>query len=523
MAKASHLGSRHSNRNQRARRRPTEESNPLSAFVKTIHTVDIVRLNDDGDGVGLIDDVTVFVRGALPGENVRVEVTEAHRRHLIAQVVEWLGVEGHRSSGVEVLRLSGIEEQRTSRVEEQRSSDEQDEVSGDAVTSNSQDILSLDRVTPLCGVFEACGGCQLQHVSYRGQLLHKRSVVVNALQRIGRFSEFVVQPTIGMDEPWRYRNQIQVPLKWDEESLSLSQGFFAPGSHTVVQTNSCALVPEVVEQTMTLVPKALTEVLGPDAAFVHHLIIRFSVHTGEQMLILGVSRRLRQERELMDALMVGSIVSLAMTVQERSTGPVWGKTVEHLAGKRVLTERLGDVEFLISPRSFFQVNTRQAEVLTKLVQDRAALSGNETILDAYCGTGTFSLTLARFVKQTVGIETVVAAVHDARENARVNRIDNARFEVGEVEQLLPEWVRHGQKFDVAVLDPPRKGCHPDVLRALIDAGIPKIVYVSCNPSTLARDVRLLADEGYQLGEFQPVDMFPQTSHVECVVAAFKSL
>ncbi|QSO48340.1 23S rRNA (uracil(1939)-C(5))-methyltransferase RlmD [Alicyclobacillus mengziensis] len=468
------------------------EENPLQAWVGTVQELNMIRFNDDGDGVARLEDVTVFVPGALPGESVRVRVVAAHKRHLVGEVVEWVTKQ-------EVL------------------------LEGQASHNQAADNrVSPVRVTPMCPVFDRCGGCQLQHMSYTTALEHKRQVVGNALLRIGHLEKFEVLPTIGMDEPWRYRNQIQVPLRYDPKTEQLVQGFFASGSHSIIETTSCALVPRAVEETMAAVPRQISRVLGKESSAVHHLIIRHSMHTNEQMVILGVRKQPASVKDLIKSLFHPPIVSLAMTVQENPTGPVWGDSVEILAGKPSLKEQLDEVEFLISPRSFFQVNTKQAEVLTELARQRCAFQGDEIVLDAYCGTGTFSLTMAHHAKEIVGIEAVAPAVFDARENAKQNGIQNVRFEVGVVEHVLPRWVEQGIRFDVAVVDPPRKGCHPDVLQALVHANIPRVVYVSCNPATLARDVRILVDAGYQPGAFQPVDMFPQTNHVECVVSLVRS-
>lgn len=457
--------------------------NPLEHFVGEERELQIVRLNDDGDGVGRLEDVTVFVRGALPGESVLARVTNAHRRHLSAELL-------HVESSTAL-----------------------------QVQDNNNTTVQRMRTLPLCPVSDTCGGCQLQHISYQAQLDHKQQVVAGALKRIGKFADALVLPTIGMDDPWRYRNQIQMPVDYDEASGELRQGFFAVGSHQIIETSECLLVPESVERTMEELPKQIVQHLGAEARFVHHLIIRHSRHTGEQMVILCVRRHFSGLEALARTLLCDPVVSVAVTVQEHPTGPVWGHVVEVLAGKDAIKEELDGVEFLISPRSFFQVNTVQAEVLTTLAKERCNLTGDEVILDAYCGTGTFSLTLARYAKETVGVEAISAAIEDAKQNAEINAVGNATFVVGNVEEVLPKWVGEGRSFDVAVLDPPRKGCHPDVLQALVNAGIPRIVYVSCNPATLARDARILEDTGYRFGPFQPVDMFPHTSHVECVVAA----
>ncbi|MCL6452114.1 MAG: 23S rRNA (uracil(1939)-C(5))-methyltransferase RlmD [Alicyclobacillus sp.] len=456
-------------------------------------TILVERLNDDGDGVGRFRGWTAFVPGALPGETVTVQVTAVHRRHLEAVVMD-----------------------------------------------GSVHPRSPLRATPLCGVFSQCGGCQLQHLTYDAQLRQKQAVVVNALRRIGRFAvvhpdgttnpasdlapnegleplAIRVRPTLGMAFPWRYRNQIQVPVTWDDATKRLKPGFFAARSHRPIPVSACHLVPEDVERSMNDVPAELSRTLGTGAADIHHLVFRHSRATGEQMLIVCARRDTPALRAACRSLQRDPIVSVALTIQPQPTGPIWGNEVDVLAGKSALTERLGSVEYLVSPRSFFQVNTEQAEVLTQLVRQMAGSALLHSVLDAYCGTGTFSLALAPCAEQVMGIEAVAAAVADARRNAVHNGIGNAQFTAGEVEHVLPRWAEEGRTFDLAVIDPPRKGCRKEVLQALRHARIPRIVYVSCNPSTLARDLRWLVDDGYTVSDVQPVDMFPQTAHVECVV------
>ncbi|GMA50018.1 hypothetical protein GCM10025857_13750 [Alicyclobacillus contaminans] len=309
---------------------------------------------------------------------------------------------------------------------------------------------------------------------------------------------------------------MQVPLRFDPAIHRLRQGFFGPSSHRLVETNHCRLEPEAMEDTIQSAVSMLNTKLGDVAQPIHHLIVRQSFATQEQMLILCVRQPGVLALDVVRALMnLPHVVTVAETVQPRPHGPVWGKDVRILAGSPHLVERIGPLEFLISPRSFFQVNTAQAEVLYREALAAADVQAEDTVLDAYCGTGTLSLMFASKAQRVVGIETIAAAVHDARKNAKHNGMDNVEFIVGEVERVLPEQIRGGAHYDIALLDPPRKGCHPAVLHSLASARPRKIVYVSCNHVTLARDLRMLADAGYEVSYVQPVDMFPQTGHVEC--------
>jgi 23S rRNA (uracil1939-C5)-methyltransferase len=435
------------------------------------YEVEAVRLNDDGDAVASIQGVTVFVPHLLPGERATVEITHVERRFARAAIVER---HGEGSSG--------------------------------------------DRVAAMCSVFGLCGGCSLQHLSYEAQLRHKQNVVRQALLRTAKLPDVTVHPTLGMKHPWRYRNQVQVPLRYDKDAGKIVTGFYAPQSHRIVPTNVCHLEPDEMEATVASAADVVAEVLGGDAAHIHHLIARRSWTTGEQMLVLVSDRDGLEWTTVAKRLgELPHVVSVAYTVQPNRGGPVWGKTVHVVWGKAVLTEVIEGMEYLISPRSFFQVNTEQARVLYQKTLAYAQVTPDDTVLDAYCGTGTISTLLARHAKRVIGIESIPAAVEDAKRNAKHNGIDNAEFLVGEVERVLPPLVAKGLTLDVAVLDPPRSGCDQRVLDAVIQAKPRRIVYVSCNHATLARDLRRLVDGGYQVMEVQPVDMFPQTSHVECVV------
>ncbi|WP_083430403.1 23S rRNA (uracil(1939)-C(5))-methyltransferase RlmD [Alicyclobacillus macrosporangiidus] len=431
------------------------------------YAVEAVRLNDDGDGVASVGGLTVFVPGLLPGEQADIEITAVERRFARGRIV---------------LRR------------------------GDAQA----------RVAPPCAAFGICGGCQLQHLAYDAQLAHKREVVVQALRRIARMEGVTVHPTLGMAAPWRYRNQVQVPLSFDPATRSLTPAFFAPGSHALVPVPGCHLEPVEMERTIRAVADELTSSLGARAARVHHLIVRQSFTTGAQMVVFAAEAEdVPLEEVAQRVLAIPPVVSVARTVQPNRHGLVWGRTVDVLAGDHHLTERIGDLEFLISPRSFFQVNTLQARRLYETALAYAEVRPGDRVLDGYCGTGTLALMFARRVRQVAGIEAVAAAVADARVNAAHNGIDNASFVTGQVERVLPRWTAEGRRFDVVLLDPPRRGCDRRVLDAVLEARPRRVVYVSCNPATLARDLRVLCDGGYHVAEVQPVDMFPQTSHVEC--------
>lgn len=433
------------------------------------------RLNDDGDGVARTTaGMTVFVPDLLPGESAEVVLTEVEKRFARARVVARKG---------------------TSPLREQ----------------------------PVCSVFGECGGCQLQHVAYAAQLRHKQSIIEYTLRPSAGFNEVRVLPTLGMEFPFRYRNQVQVAVRYEPNRKRYAAGFFAPASHEIVETAQCQLEPLEMEQTVQKVLSILNEASDSRAFLVHHLIVRQSFTNGEEMVILALGRALDEKHEVVRRITeLPQVVSLGQTVQPRPHGPVWGPTVELLQGVPHLRERLGDLEFLISPRSFFQVNTEQALRLYERVRDYAQVAAEDTVLDAYCGTGTISLFLAATARRVVGIESIGAAIEDARLNAEHNRVNNVEFVIGEVERVLPKRLASGESFDVVILDPPRRGCHPDVLASVIAAKPRRIVYVSCNHATLARDLKALMGGGFEVVEAQPVDMFPQTNHVETCVLLVRS-
>lgn len=437
--------------------------------VGQVLAVEALRLNDDGDGVASVNGMTLFVVGLLPGERAEVQITRVERRFARAKLV-----------------------------------------------SLSAQAPSV-RTSPLCGVFESCGGCQLQHVSYEAQLLHKQKVVEGTLARMAKLPDVEVSPTLGMTHPWRYRNQVQVPLEYHAETNTVVTGFFQGQSHSIVETDVCHLETTAMESLIQMIRVQLPDWLGKRARHIHHLIVRQSFLNGQLMVIFVTEVESMDWSRAIEGLSVTpNVASIAMTHQPKRNGPVWGKTVNLLFGEPYLTERIDDLEFLISPRSFFQVNTRQTEVLYRCAVDFAELQPHHTVLDAYCGTGTMTLMFARHAQFVTGIETIRPAILDARNNALHNRLENTDFVVGNVEDVLPKWVQEGKTFDVVVLDPPRVGCDPLVIASILRVLPERVVYVSCSHATFARDARLLVDGGYQLTKVQPVDMFPQTSHVECV-------
>jgi len=460
---------------------------------------EIIGLTHDGEGVGRVDGYTLFVRGAVPGERVEAEVAS-------------IGKSFGRARMTKVL-----------------------------------DAGDSRRVAPPCPIYDSCGGCQLQHLEYGEQLRWKRQHVVNALTRIGKLAvagegggaaaegaaaadrqsarlPVIVHPTIGMDEPWRYRNKAQVPIGHGEGGLI--GGFYEMGSHDIVDMDGCLIQQDENVDTVRAVKEAarLLSVSAYNRAtgrgLLRHVVVRHARTTGQRMVVLVTNGRdIPHVRELVGLIRerVPGVVSICQNVQTAATPVVFGEETRTLWGEDVIYDEIGGIRFAISPRSFFQVNPEQTERLYGKAVEYAALTGSETVIDAYCGIGTISLFLARHADRVYGVEIVPEAIEDARSNARLNGIANAKFEAGAAEVVMPRWQAEGVQPDVIVVDPPRKGCDPALIATMLELRPERIVYVSCDPSTLARDLRLLEDGGYRTVEVQPVDMFPHTTHVECVI------
>ncbi|TDL30596.1 23S rRNA (uracil(1939)-C(5))-methyltransferase RlmD [Jeotgalibacillus sp. S-D1] len=436
--------------------------------------VTIEDLTHEGHGVGKVEGYPLFIPNALPGEAIDVKVVKTTKNYGFGRLMEW-----HEKSP--------------------------------------------DRVEPPCPVYDRCGGCQLQHLSYEGQLKAKQKQVQEVLARIGKLPHVPVHPTIGMEEPWRYRNKSQVPIgRSDGRVIS---GFYAKRSHEIVDVNQCIIQEQVSDQVMQLVKEKANELgIQPYDELRHkgvlrHVVIRYGRTSGEVMVVLVTrSNHVPHLSELVDMLKenIKGLTSIVHNVNNQKTNVIMGDQTTVLWGREVIYDSIGNIQFAISARSFYQINPVQTEVLYQTALEYAELTGEESVVDAYCGIGTISLFLAQKAKKVYGVEIVEQAIEDAKINAELNGIDNAEFEAGPAEVVIPRWHKEGKKADVIVVDPPRKGCDEALLTTILEMKPKRVVYVSCNPGTLARDLRVLEDGGYQTKKVQPVDMFPQTSHVEAV-------
>ena len=383
---------------------------------------------------------------------------------------------------------------------------------------------SPDRVVPACPVARQCGGCQFQAMAYEKQLELKQKKVKNNLVRIGGLAQVEVQPVIGMESPFRYRNKTQVPFGKDKEGKIVA-GFYAGRTHSIIDQEDCLLAQPVCQTIIHIMKQFMEEFrIEPydeqaHRGLVRHLLIRNGYYTGQIMVCVVINgTKLPHKEELVRRLCeIEGMTSICLNINRERTNVIMGKQMVWLYGKRCIEDMIGDIRYQISPLSFFQVNSLQTKKLYDTALAFASLTGEEIVWDLYCGIGTISLFLARHAKMVYGVEIVEPAVEDAKRNALANGIANAQFFVGKAEEVLPEKYRTEQvKADVIVVDPPRKGCEETLLETIVSMQPERIVYVSCDSATLARDLKYLTGMGYEVKKVQPVEMFAMGAHVETV-------
>lgn len=452
---------------------PVAKNQTLELFVED--------MTDNGEGIGKKDGYPLFVSGAVVGDRVEALVLKAGRGYGFAK---------------------------TLRVIEP----------------------SPDRVEPRCPVAAPCGGCQLQNLSYEAQLAFKQKKVSSCLSRIGGIAEPPVRPILGMEEPWRYRNKAQYPVAPGEGDVALC-GFYGSRSHRIVQNQDCLLGSRLQTRILVAVKDWMEECdIEPydettGRGLLRHILIRDNQDGSQAMVCLVINaRKLPEADRLAEHLAaVPSVVSISYNINLERNNVILGRQTKPVKGPLYIEDRIGDNLYRVSPGSFFQVNKRQTAVLYREALAAADLSGTETVWDLYCGTGTITLFLAQSAAKVYGVEVAASAVKDAKANAARNGIANAEFFEGRAEEFLPALYREGKlTADVVVVDPPRKGCGKELVDTLLELAPGKIVYVSCDPATLARDVKLLSGK-YDLVYAQPVDMFPQTVGVECVCKLVKKV
>jgi 23S rRNA (uracil1939-C5)-methyltransferase len=433
-------------------------------------------LTHDGAGVAKVDGYPVFVPKALPGEKAKIKIIKTNKSYGIGRILE--------------------------------------------LHEKSPDHVEITKADA-----HKYGGCQLAHISYEGQLKFKENQVRQVLARIGKLEGVRIHPIIGMDNPWHYRNKAQVPV--GEKDGKLIAGFFKPRSHEIIDTDESLIQIPEVNEAVNVVKEVCSELQIPayneenHKGVLRHIMARYGMESGELMVVLVTrTEKIPHQDELVARIVsrLPKLKSVIQNVNPKRTNVILGNKTRTLWGDDVIYDMIGKVKFAISALSFYQVNPVQTKVLYEKALEYAELSGSETVIDAYCGIGTISLFLAQKARNVFGVEVVPEAIEDAKRNAELNGITNAKFEAGAAEVVIPKWYEAGNKADVLVVDPPRKGCGESLLRTILEMKPKKVVYVSCNPATLARDLRILEDGGYSTVEVQPVDMFPHTVHVECCVS-----
>lgn len=446
--------------------------------------VEIEDIGVSGEGIGKVNGYTLFVKDALIGDSVEAVVTKAKKNYGYAKMLRVLNP-------------------------------------------------SQYRVQKQCPVARQCGGCQIQELSYEAQLEFKTKKVYGNLERIGGFTpEFldkVMEPICGMENPFNYRNKAQFPIGTDKEG-NIITGFYAGRTHQIIPNMECALGVDVNQEILKIIVDFMNR-YGVSAydettqrGLVRHVLIRYGFKTGEIMVCLVINGdKIPKSEKLVDKLtQIPGMTSITYSVNRENTNVIMGKEIGVLWGQGYITDYIGDVKYQISPLSFFQVNPVQTEKLYGLALEYAGLEGNETVWDLYCGIGTISLFLAQKAKKVYGVEIIPQAIDDARNNAKINGIENAEFFVGKAEEVLPEqYEKNNVHADVIVVDPPRKGCDETLLRTMVQMAPKRIVYVSCDSATLARDLKYLCENGYEVRKVKPVDQFPHTVHVETVVLLSK--
>ncbi|MFI2981792.1 MULTISPECIES: 23S rRNA (uracil(1939)-C(5))-methyltransferase RlmD [Bacillus] len=434
-------------------------------------------LTHEGAGVAKVQGFPIFVPNALPEEKAQIKVTRVKKGFAFGRLIELKEESPHRTDAP-------------------------------------------------CPIYKQCGGCQLQHMTYEGQLLFKQKQVKDVLERIGKLdlSNVTVHPTLGMEDPWNYRNKAQVPV--GEREGGLVAGFYQQRSHDIIDMSACLIQQSKNDEAVQAVKDICTS-YGVKAyneerhkGWLRHIMVRYGVVTGEMMIVfITRTSDFPHKAKIIEDITAQfpHVKSIVQNINPNKTNVIFGNETNVIWGEEYIYDLIGDVKFAISARSFYQVNPEQTKVLYDKALEYAELQGEETVIDAYCGIGTISLFLAKQAKKVYGVEIVPEAIEDAKRNAELNGITNAEFAVGEAETVIPKWYEEGITADTLVVDPPRKGCDEALLRTIIDMKPKRVVYVSCNPGTLARDLRVLEDGGYQTLEVQPVDMFPHTNHVECCV------
>ena len=446
--------------------------------------ITIESMGTEGEGIGRYEGLTLFVKDAVKGDKVRVKVMKMKKTYGYARLME--------------------------------------------IIESSQ-----FRVEPRCPVARQCGGCTIQHVDYDYQLKFKEDKVIDCLERIGGINNAreYMEPIVGMEHPWYYRNKAQFPVGRGKDG-SVKIGFYAGHSHNIIDMTNCM----IQDKANTPIIKAIKELINEfpeelepyneekNTGVLRHIVTRVAAATDDAMVCLVINKddlSNKVKNAIVEKLRaaLGRISSICLNVNKKNTNVILGDKIINVYGNAYITDYIGDVKFEISPLSFFQVNPVQTKHLYDIALEYASLSGNENVWDLYCGIGTISLFLAKNAGHVMGVEIVPEAINDAKRNAEINGINNVDFYVGSAQEVVPAMYKENNgacRADVVVVDPPRKGCDVKLLETLVEMNPERIVYVSCDPATLARDVAWLGEQGYELKKFRCVDMFGMSGHVETV-------
>lgn len=442
-------------------------------------TLEIKRLGINGEGIAFYKKLAIFVLGAIPGELVKTEIVSVSQKMATAKIVE-------------ILRKSN------------------------------------DRIEPKCSYCEACGGCQVSHIDYEAMGREKRNAVIEALQRYTDINtrSFEIKPTIIMDSPYGYRNKSSLPVR--DFNGNATVGLYNSDTKKLVYIDTCLVQNEEINRVNSEILKLVDELhVTPyiekyRRGELKYIVSRVSHYNGEIQVTLVTHSKTPKIFELAKKIIeIPGVVSVYESLNESlKDGIIFGPEIKLLEGKKTIIESIGQYKFELLPNAFFQLNPVQTEKLYEVVKKAAKLSMKETILDAYCGVGSIGIYLSKLAKEVIGIEYNKEAVENANNNAKLNKIKNAKFYQGDVVDLLPHMINEGKVFDLMVVDPPRTGLGADLCQTIINSNVKKVIYVSCNPATLAKDLNILT-KNYNIKSIQPVDMFPLTSHVECVTLLYR--
>ncbi|MFF5916370.1 23S rRNA (uracil(1939)-C(5))-methyltransferase RlmD [Staphylococcus pasteuri] len=439
-----------------------------------IKTGQVLDLTHEGHGVVKIDRYPIFVPNALINETIEYKIIKVKKNFAIGKLLNVI-------------------------------------------------VESDSRVEPPCVYYDKCGGCQLQHMTYQAQLTMKKEQVINLFHRKGSFNDTVIHDTVGMEDPWRYRNKSQIPIGLNNNKKPI-MGFYRQRSHDIIDMDSCLIQDEKHQQVMNDVKQLISELNisvyneKTKKGLLRHLVVRTGHYTNQMMIILVTNgKAFKKANQLVEALVKlhPNVTSIKQNINDAHSNVIMGRKSITLYGTDEIEDKLSEITFNISDQSFYQINSHQTEKLYNQALEYAQLTGNEIVLDTYCGIGTIGLYMAGKSKHVYGVEVVPSAIKDAEENATINQLENTTFVCGKAEEVILKWKAEGIRPDVVMVDPPRKGCDETFIKTLLELNPKRIVYISCNPSTQQRDAQLLSQQ-YDLKEITPVDMFPQTTHIETV-------